>query len=81
MVWDRQCLKYSEQKDHSNNESMNHEGVYRTTWAATPSLLNNVSIFIHRLCSTHAEHMKVTLCGSLDERIRERGSQSHQPRS
>ena len=42
MVWDRQCLDDSEQKDHLMNESVNYEGVYRTA-PATPGLLNKVT--------------------------------------
>ena len=38
-AWDRQYREDSEQKDHSNNESMNEEGVYRTA-PATPGLIN-----------------------------------------
>ena len=46
MAWDRQCVKDSEQKDHSlnewMNEWMNYEGVYRTA-PATPGLLIRIS--------------------------------------
>ena len=39
MVWDRQYLEYSEQKDDSISELMNDKGVYITA-PATPGLLN-----------------------------------------
>ena len=39
MVWDRQCLEDSEQKDHLPIESINDKGVYRTA-PATPDLVN-----------------------------------------
>ena len=41
MVWDRQCLKYSEQKDDSMNQSVNDKGVCRTA-LASPGLLKTI---------------------------------------
>ena len=47
MVWDKQCLEDSKQKDHLTNEWMNewmnHEAAYRPA-LATPGLLNMVII-------------------------------------
>ena len=39
MVWDRQCLEDSEQKDDSMNESINYTGFCRTA-PATLGILN-----------------------------------------
>ena len=47
-VWDRQCLEDSERKDHSMNQLVNYEGVYRTA-PATPGLL--ISVLGHVLSS------------------------------
>ena len=48
MVWERQCLEDSEQKDDLIYLSLSDKGVYRTA-PATPDLLNISSVIILRL--------------------------------
>ena len=44
MVWDRQCLEDSEQKDQLLNESVNAEGVCRTAMATQGLLIMAVGL-------------------------------------